>query len=324
VHITLVTPAPPGSRAGNRETATRWARYLQARGHRVVITTDYRGEKTDLLLALHAWRSAEAVARYRQCCPGQPLIVALTGTDIYRFQHSHPEVTLESMAAADVLIGLHDRVHQGIPAQYASRLAVVLQSAQPLSRRLPPVRRHFDVCVVGHLRDEKDALRAAFAAAGMPSESRLRVLQVGKAHNDDWASMATAEMKQNPRYRWLGEVPRGEVRRLLAKSRLMVISSVMEGGANVVSEACVAGLPVIASDIEGNRGLLGDDYPGYYPVRDTAALAQLLSRAENDPAWLEALRRHCVKRASRFRPEAEQASLAAAVEQAVRAATDSR
>jgi len=95
-----------------------------------------------------------------------------------------------------------------------------------------------------------------------------------------------------------------------------VISSVMEGGANVVSEACVAGLPVIASDIPGNLGLLGDGYPGTYPVKDTAALRERLLQAESDPDYLETLRRHCTDRAPLFTPESERDGLQRAIEHA--------
>lgn len=89
----------------------------------------------------------------------------------------------------------------------------------------------------------------------------------------------------------------------------MVISSNQEGGANVVSEAIVAGVPVIASDIPGNVGLLGRDYPGYYPVRDEAALARLLHRAETEPAFLNNLERFGRKLKPLFRRDREQAAL---------------
>ena len=85
----------------------------------------------------------------------------------------------------------------------------------------------------------------------------------------------------------------------------MVLSSIMEGGANVISEAIVAGVPVIASDIAGSVGLLGPDYPGYYPVGDTAALAQQMLRAEQEPGFLDELRRHCASRAALFDPARE-------------------
>ena len=310
MRISLVTPAGRQSRAGNRATATRWARFLRQLGHRVHVAESWDGRKADLMIALHAWRSADSIRRFSDQAPERPLMVTLTGTDIYRFQHSHPDPTLDSMRRAHALVGLHDRVHEDIPARFHDRLHTVFQSARPLARRLPPVKSWFDVCVAGHLREEKDSLRAAHAVRELPPDSRLRVIHVGKPHNAEWEQAAATEDRDNPRFRWRGEVPQGEVRRLMARARLMVMSSVMEGGANVVSEACVAGLPVIGSDIPGNRGLLGDDYPGYYPARDTAALRALLLRAEREPAFLEDLRRRCEARAHLFRPEAERDGLA--------------
>ena len=69
-----------------------------------------------------------------------------------------------------------------------------------------------------------------------------------------------------PRYRWLGSVPHARALRWLASSHAMVISSRMEGGANVVCEALRIGVPVLASRISGNVGLLGRGYPGYFPA----------------------------------------------------------
>ena len=89
----------------------------------------------------------------------------------------------------------------------------------------------------------------------------------------------------------------------------MVISSLQEGGANVVSEAIVAGVPVIASDIAGNRGLLGQDYPGYYAVGETGALANLLHRAETDRRVLQSLSNYGQRLAPLFEPLREQSAL---------------
>ena len=93
-------------------------------------------------------------------------------------------------------------------------------------------------------------------------------------------------MSVNPRYRWIGDVPGWRVRRELIKTRLMVISSNQEGGANVVSEAIVAGVPIIASNISGNIGLLGKNYYGYYPVGNEQKLAELLEKAEGNQNFL--------------------------------------
>jgi glycosyltransferase involved in cell wall biosynthesis len=81
----------------------------------------------------------------------------------------------------------------------------------------------------------------------------------------------------------------------------------MEGGANVISEAVMAGLPVIASDIEGSVGLLGTDYPGYYPVQDAGALRSRLRQAESDPEYYVELAAACVARRQQFAPEREHA-----------------
>jgi len=303
--ISLITPANKQSRAGNRTTAVRWARILQELGHRVTVAVEYDHQPADLMVALHAWRSAGSIAAFRARHPDRPLVVALTGTDIYRFIHSHPQTTLRSIELADALVGLHDLVHEAIPERFGSKLEIIYQSAPPLPTPRRPARRHFDVCVIGHLRDKKDTLRTALAARELPPESRIRVIQLGKAHTEAWAEQARAELARNPRYHWRGEVPGWAVRREFVKTRLMVLSSIMEGGANVISEAVVAQVPIVASDIPGSVGLLGPDYPGYYPVGDTAALTERLRQAEAEPAFLEALSAHCASRAPLFSAERE-------------------
>jgi putative glycosyltransferase (TIGR04348 family) len=304
--ISLITPAPKATRTGNRTTAVRWARMLRSLGHRVELATCYDGTPADLMIALHAWRSADSVRAWRARYLQAPLIVGLGGTDIYRFQQSDPDVTLGSMQTADMLVGLHDLVSDAIPAEMHAKLRVIYQSVPPLPRRQPPLRDAFEVLVVGHLREEKDPLRTAQAARLLPAASRIRVVHLGMAHGEDWSAAARAEMAANPRYKWRGEVPGWGVRRAMARAPLMVLSSIMEGGANVVSEALVAGVPILASRIDGSVGLLGRDYPGYFPVGDTDALAALLHRVETDGAFMDELRRYCAARAPLFTPAREQ------------------
>src|SRR5689334_8614872 len=81
--IRLVTPAPRGSRAGNRITARRWATLLRSLGHEVKVESEYRGGAADVLIALHARKSHASVLRYRATHPEGKLVVALTGTDLY-------------------------------------------------------------------------------------------------------------------------------------------------------------------------------------------------------------------------------------------------
>ncbi len=315
LNISVITPTAKRSRSGNRATAARWARILESLGHSATVGEAWPGaarpESTDILIAIHAWRSASSVAAFRDRNPSRPLVVLMSGTDIYRFQYSHPEDTIASMAAADRLVGLHDFVAGDLPPRFRAKLRVIHQSALPLSTPGTPSSRTFDVCVVGHLRDEKDPFRAAYAARLAPEDSRLRIIHLGKPHDAAHARAARAETAANPRYVWRGEVPRWRVRRALARARAMVMSSLMEGGANAVSEAVMAHVPVIASDIPGNVGLLGPDHPALYPAGDTEALYALLRRAETDPEFLEAVRAHGDARRHRFAPERERAAWAA-------------
>lgn len=303
--IHLVTPAKKNDRNGNRTSALRWAKLLQQQGHKVQVETDYNGESTDLLIALHAWRSAGAINRYKTLYPQGPLVVVLGGTDVNTNLKTDPDVTLKSMKMADVLVCLHDLIVFELPLELRSKLRVIYQSADSLKQRLKPRSRTFDVCVIGNLRKEKDPFRTAMAARLLPDHSKIRVIHYGKATSSEWRLQAQLKVELSPRYAWKGEVPKWRVRQELARTRLMVISSNQEGGANVVSEALVAGVPILASKISGNVGLLGADYPGYFPLGDEKGLADLLYRAETDSKFLRTLEHACSQLTSRFMPEYE-------------------
>ncbi|VAW52245.1 FIG00784359: hypothetical protein [hydrothermal vent metagenome] len=305
MHIGIITPAAAKSLNGNRATATRWADFLRQLGHKVTICVSWDGVAYDLVIALHAWRSAESIAAFKKRYPNLPLVLAMTGTDLYRFIKSHPEPTLTSIKLADRLVTLHRLATRVLPKSAHHKIHVIHQSAIPLPSPVKRSVRHFDICVAGHLREEKDSMRVAYAVRDLPKSSRIRVLHFGKAHNDEWAGYAKHEMKTNKRYHWLGEVPHWKVRQAYSSCHLMVLPSVMEGGANVISEATVAGLPVIASEIDGSIGLLGEDYAGYFPVQDTDALREVLLKAEAEPKFVKKLEQQCKRCASLFTREAE-------------------
>jgi putative glycosyltransferase (TIGR04348 family) len=306
--IGIITPAPPGSRYGNRVTAIRWMRILKKLGHRVVISQSYTNQQFDLLIALHARRSFDSINRFHRDCPDHPVIVALTGTDLYRDLGRNNQAN-RSLDIATRIVVLQPRALGELRPAWRRKTRVVYQSvARPgqKSRRLS--RERFDVCVVGHLRRVKDPFRAARAARFLPESSRIRVIQIGGALTSFDAGRARREMRSNPRYKWFGEVAPARVWKVLSKSHLFVISSLMEGGANALGEAIVAGLPVLASRIEGSLGILGDDYPGYFRAGDSRQLARLLILCESDPRFLAELTRRCRALVPLFSPAREEAS----------------
>jgi putative glycosyltransferase (TIGR04348 family) len=305
--VSLVTPAPAGSRTGNRVTALRWARILRDLGRRVAVRQEYGGEPCDLLVALHALRSFPSLERYRAKHSDGPVVLALTGTDVYGALGTDPRAR-QALDMATRLVVLQPLALEELPESVRDKGRVIYQSVPSLRVRPRPRRDCFEVCVLGHLRPVKDPFRTALAARLLPPASRLQVLHLGAALSEEMAEQARAEAASNPRYRWLGEVPRWKALRLLARCQLLVLTSQLEGGANVVSEALAASVPVLSSRIAGSVGLLGDAYPGYFPVGDTAALAGLLERAEIDAGFYQALSEWCARLRPLIDPQRERQS----------------
>jgi putative glycosyltransferase (TIGR04348 family) len=304
VNIQLVTPAPLRINNGNRITALRWAALLKKLGHRVRITQSYDGRSCDALIALHARRSADSIRRFHELHPESPLIVVLTGTDLYRDIRRNKKAQ-QSLELATRLVVLQKMGLQELSRRFRSKTQVIYQSAEPIKARRSSRDRRFKVCLIAHLRAEKDPLRAPLAARRLPPDSRIELTHIGLALDESLARKARAEAERNPRYRWLGQLSHPRTRKRLAQSDLVCITSKMEGSSNVLSEALASHAPVVASKIPGLVGTLGTDFPGYFPVGDTNKLRDVLLRAENDPVFYRRLRRHCARAAKWVRPKRE-------------------
>lgn len=311
--ICIVTPARPGARNGNRHTAQRWAGFLRAAGHRVSVVLEWEGRPCDLLLALHARRSHGSVVAYRKKYPDKPLVVTLTGTDLYRDLPASREAR-ESLRLADRVIVLQEDALRLLDKSTRRKARVVYQSARPSVRHFPR-KSPFRVAVVGHLREEKDPFRAALALSHLKQE--LQVVQIGDALSPQIGREAKNHMRRDHRYRWLGGLSHPRAMAWIARSHLLVVSSLMEGGANVISEAARIGTPVLASRMSGNLGMLGRGYPGYFPLGDERALGRLIERALGEKGFYKRLKRALAARRRLFAPAAERRALRAAIRDCV-------
>jgi len=304
--IVIVTPALADANNGNWQTARRWARFLTA-AYRVRLAARWDAGDEALMIALHARRSAASVAAWRQVNPARPLLLVLTGTDLYR-DIEHDAAAQRSLALADRLVVLNALGPQRLPDTLRGRCEVVLQSCSA-RRPLHKTGRHLRALMVGHLREEKDPLTYLRAAQRLAGRDDLRFDHIGAALDPALGEQAAALAARLPAYRWLGALPHAAVRRHIQAAPVLVHASRMEGGAHVVIEAVRSGTPVLASRIDGNVGLLGEDYRGYFPAGDDAALAALLQRCRDDPDMLSGLRAQSDPRAALFAPATEAATL---------------
>jgi len=308
-HILIVSPASASENNGNWQTASRWMRFLRGR-YRVTVAAGWDSTRAppDLLIALHARRSAAALAAFRAAHPARPALLVLTGTDLYRDIHQDAAARA-SLDAATALVVLQPQGLTQLTPAHRAKAQVIYQSAPRLpARRSTVPHAPTDTIMIGHLRPEKDPL-TYMRAAGLVTLPGVRLLHVGAALDPALAEAARATEAATPRYRWLGALPHWAARRRLRRCHAMAIASTMEGGANVIIEAVTSGVAVLASDIGGNRGMLGDDYAGLFPAGDAGALARLVERSVREPRFHARLLRQCAARARLFTPAAEQARL---------------
>jgi len=304
MRILLVTPPSPNGPTGNDVTASRYARLLRMLGANVTIGHVYAGQPCDLLIALHARRSFQSIRRFRDGNPDAPMVVVLTGTDLYK-DIKTSLAAQESLEAATRLVVLQRLGVCELPAEFQNKTRVIYQSTSWNGTVVERPTSYFRVSLIANLRPEKDPLRAAAAARLLPDSSRIRIVHAGYALDADIEAQAINESTENPRYTWLGGLPHWKARRLLAGSHLLALSSRIEGSSNALGEALVSGTPVVASRIAGLVGTLGEDYPGYFPAGDTKALASLLLRAESEPKFYRRLKSACARLKPLVAPERE-------------------
>jgi putative glycosyltransferase (TIGR04348 family) len=304
--LVIVSPSLAAANTGNWHTAARWARMLH--GHcGIGIASQWSGEPCAVLVALHARRSAASIDAFHRAHPERPLVVVLTGTDLYR-DIAVDATAQRSLRQATHLVVLQDQGVPALPAELRGKTRVIYQSARRLTAVPAPATRLHAVSV-GHLRDEKDPRTFMRAAQRLRARGDIRFTQIGGALDAVLGTEAAALQAVNPHYRWLGNLPRATTRQHVRRAQLLVNTSRMEGGAQVIVEAAQSGTAVLATRVPGNVGMLGADHAGLFELGDDAGLAQLIARARDEPGFLAALRRQTLARAPLFEPAQEQRHL---------------
>ena len=323
--VLIISPALANANNGNWQTAWRWSRMLSPIFD-TTIAQMWNGEPFDVMLALHARRSADSIAAWaaaRHATANAPgLAVVLTGTDLYRDIQSDPAAQA-SLGFARQLVVLQECGPDALPAALRSKARVIFQSTTSRQALQKP-QRHLRALMVGHLRDEKSPQTLFEAARLLLHHPDILIDHIGDPLDATLGDQARATAAACPKYRWLGGMAHEATRRRIQQAHVLVHASSMEGGAHVVMEAVCSGTPVLASKIAGNVGMLGQNYPGFFAHGDAQALAGLLVRCRHDQATATSkasdslypqLQAVCAKRAPLFAPRTEQAALIGMVQE---------
>ncbi|MEJ5990536.1 selenoneine biosynthesis selenosugar synthase SenB [Ramlibacter sp. PS3R-8] len=314
--VVIVSPALADANNGNWRTAQRWAELLAPRyATRIAREWPAAAPASDtLMLALHARRSAAAIAAWAAAHPGRGLAVVLTGTDLYQ-DIADDAAAQRSLVLAQRLVVLQECGAEALPRAHRDKTRVIYPSTAAWPA-LPKSPGTLDAVMVGHLRAVKAPHTLFDAARRVPGSAGIRITHVGDGTAEPGlAAQALATQHDCPGYRWLGALPHQETLQAIRAAHVLVHTSTLEGGAHVIMEAVRCGTPVLASRVPGNVGMLGASYEGYFPAGDGAALARQLmacrQRQQEDPAGglLARLRAQCAVRALLFDPEHERAAL---------------
>ena len=318
--LVIISPALRAANNGNWQTARRWQRHLAGYCRVRISKTwpDAQAAGDAAMIALHARRSAEAIAAWSAAHPRHGLAVVLTGTDLYG-DIVTDAAAQRSLALAQALVVLQELAPLALPESVRGKARVIFQSttARQVQTRST---RYLRALMVGHLRQEKSPQTLFGAARRLAGRCDILIDHIGEALDPALGDEARATMATAPNYRWLGGLPHEAVRRRIQRAHLLIHTSRIEGGAHVIMEAVTSGTPVLASAVDGNIGMLGADYAGYFPCDDVEALVALLLRCREAAAaaagdgtppenLLQRLAAQCHERAPLFAPERERAEL---------------
>ncbi len=331
--VLIISPALANANNGNWQTALRWSRML-ATNFQPFIAQHWRneggrgqapgGQPFEAMLALHARRSADSIAAWAKAhgatSDAKGLAVVLTGTDLYRDIQTDA-VAQRSLTLAHRLVVLQECGPAALPADVRQKAHVIFQSSTS-RRTLAKSPERLRAVMVGHLRDEKSPETLFEAARLLKAYPDILIDHIGDPLDEALGEQARATALACPNYRWLGGLAHEATRGRIQRAHVLVHASKMEGGAHVVMEAVRSGTPVLASKIDGNVGMLGASYPGYFALGNAQALAAMLVRIRKcqltagtalEDTFLTQLQIHCTQRALLFDPMAEQEALIALV-----------
>jgi glycosyltransferase involved in cell wall biosynthesis len=168
-----------------------------------------------------------------------------------------------------------------IPPHKIELLLNAIPIPAPVDRPCRQNSATLSVLFVGRLTKQKNVI-CLVKAVELIKHLPISVTIVGEGIEKPQLLKQVATSSLNGRITFLS--PNADIYQLFAKHDILVLPSLFEGLPMIILESFSAMLPVIGSDIPGNKELLSEDRGTLFPTDDCVTLAELLQQAYADYA----------------------------------------
>ncbi|SDN32849.1 glycosyltransferase [Alkalicoccus daliensis] len=287
MHILIASPHFNEWR-GNKITAERIKQGIENRSHKVsVISSTEEGapipENIDLVHGFHAYKFAIFQKKYNIHLP---YILTLTGTDINQNleEEDKRDVILQCLQNAQIIHAFDSKMKEKVVhylPDIQEKIKVMPQSVElnkkPLNKNPDP----FIFLLPAGIRKVKNITSAIEMAAIMRDKYNIALELAGPVIEENEYKKIDHFLQK---YDWLtyhGEIPFADMADFYKKADVVLNTSLSEGQSSALLEAMAAYRPVLASDIDGNRGVIKHEYSGFL-YRNEEEFAMFAERLINN------------------------------------------
>ncbi len=287
MRVAIVTPHFFPAVRGNAVTVQRIESGLRDRGLDVtVISLDavpdpaaagarLRALRPDVVHGFHAYHAGPTVAEAAGAL-GVPAIITITGTDVNHdlFDPARRPAVARALDRAQAIVVFHEAIGEKLGRELPhvrGKIRVIEQSVRceeeqfDLRARVGAGPEAFLFFLPAGIRPVKNVLYAVRPLEGLRARHpALRLVIAGPILDAAEGERLRAAAASRPWVHHLGPLSHGEICASLKTVQVVLNTSVSEGGmSNAILEAMSKGVPVLASDIEGNRTIIADGVDGF-------------------------------------------------------------
>lgn len=238
------------------------------------------------------WSMSGLIAGFAGWIAGVPVVTTLRGSDVSTLKTTKIDrlilktCLVFSRKIVTVSDAIRIRLVREFP-QFSDKLITIPNGVDEALLQFPIKRKSTSVCrlvSVGNLVSNK-GFATILEALNLHRDNSLHLGIVGDGAEKNHLEEITSAYGLSKNVRFLGSLAPDAVAEELRNSDIFVLASFSEGRPNVVLEAMAAGVPVIASDLEGIRELIEDAKTGLlFEPGNSRQLAACIGRLASDSA----------------------------------------